>query len=67
MQNQFGNDQLVMHNDPTDCFKSLTFLKENNISPSAILQNLLYHFFKDLRKYLFYLLIEIIVVMCKTS
>ena len=32
MQNQFEKYQLVMHNGPTDCFKSLAFLKESNIS-----------------------------------
>ena len=25
MQNQFENHKLVMHNDPTDCFKSVAF------------------------------------------
>ena len=34
MQNQCENDQLVVHNDPTDCLKGLAFLKENNISHS---------------------------------
>lgn len=29
MQNQFENHQLVIHNDPIDCFKSWAFLKEN--------------------------------------
>ena len=32
MQNQFEKYQLVMHNGPTDCFKSLALLKESNIS-----------------------------------
>ena len=36
MQHQFENYQLVMHNDPIDRFKSLTFLKDNNISLSIL-------------------------------
>ena len=39
MQNQFQNHQLVMHNDPIDCFKSLAFLKENNISHPILQYN----------------------------
>ena len=51
-----------------DCFKSLGFLKENNMLHSILqynskhyLQNLLYNFFKDLR------FIEVIILMSKTS
>ena len=33
------NHQLVMYNDPTDCFKSLAFLKENNTSHSILQYN----------------------------
>ena len=36
MQNQFENHQVVMHNHPNDRFKSLVFLKENNILPSIL-------------------------------
>ena len=39
MQNQFENHQLVMHNHPNDCFKSLAFLKENNILHSILQYN----------------------------
>ena len=39
MQNQFENHQLVMHNHPNDCFKSLAFLKENNILHSILHYN----------------------------
>ena len=39
MQNRFENHQLVMHNDPVDRFKSLAFLKENNISHSLLPYN----------------------------
>ena len=39
MQNQFENDQLVMHNDPIDCYNRLPFLKENNISHSILQYN----------------------------
>ena len=39
MQNQCENHQLVMHNDPTDCFKGVAFLKENNISHSILQYN----------------------------
>ena len=39
MKNQFENYQLVMHNDPADCFKSLAFLKENDISHSLLQYN----------------------------
>ena len=39
MQNQFENHQLVMHNDPTGCFKSLEFLKGNDISHSILQYN----------------------------
>ena len=31
MQNNIENHQLVIHNDPTDCFKTLSFLRENHI------------------------------------
>ena len=71
IQNQFGNRQLVMHNDPKHCFKSLAFLKENNISHSILQYNstLFAEFIVKLLqgKYLFYLLIEVIILMSKTS
>ena len=38
-QNQFEKYQLLMHNDPTDCFKSLAFLKENNIADCILQYN----------------------------
>ena len=66
MQNQFGNQDLVLQNDRIDCFKRLTVLKENIIPHPYFyitvhyLKNLLYQFFKDLRAYLFYLLAEVI-------
>lgn len=34
MENPFENHQLVMYNDSIDCYKSLAFLKEKNISSS---------------------------------
>ena len=82
MQNQFENHQFVMHNDQIDRFKSLVFLKENNILVflkennislsilqynSTLFAEFIVHFFKDWRKYLFYLLIEETVLMSKTS
>ena len=66
MQNQFGNQDLVLQNDRIDCFKRLTVLKENIIPHPYFyitvhyLKNLSYQFFKDLRAYLFYLLAEVI-------
>ena len=39
MENQFENHYLVMHNDHTGCFKSLAFLKENNIWHSILQYN----------------------------
>ena len=73
MQNQFENHQLVMHNDPSDCFKSLTFLKENNISHSilqfnsALFAEFIVQLVQGFEKYLLYLLIEVIMLMPKTS
>ena len=39
MQNQFQNHKIVMHNDPIDCFKSLAFSKENDISHPILQYN----------------------------
>ena len=40
MQNQFENHYLMMHNDHTACFKSLTFKKKNNTSYSILQYNM---------------------------
>ena len=77
MQNQSENHQLLMHNVPIDRFKSLeVFLncfKKNNI-PHFIRQyngKLFAEFFIQLiqgfRKYLFYFLVEVMILISNTS
>lgn len=39
MQNQFGNQDLVIQNDRIDCFKRLMLLKENIIPRPILLYN----------------------------
>ena len=71
MQNQCENDQLVMHNDPNDCFKGLAFLKENDISHSILQYNttLFAEFIVQLQGFekVSILLIEVTVLMPQTS
>ena len=39
IQNQFEDHKLMIHNDPTVCFKSLAFSKENNTSHTILQYN----------------------------
>ena len=72
MENRFENHQLVMHNDRSDLFKNLAFLKESNVSHSILPYNsiLFAEFIVSLLQgfeKVSVLLIEIIILMTKTS
>ena len=72
MENRFENHQLVMHNDRSDLFKNLAFLKESNVSHSIQPYNsiLFAEFIVSLLQgfeKVSILLIEIIILMTKTS
>ena len=72
MENRFENHQLVMHNDRSDRFKNLAFLKESNVSHSILPYNsiLFAEFIVSLLQgfeKVSILLIEIIILMTKTS
>ena len=72
MENRFENHQLVMHNDRSDLFKNLAFLKESNVSHSILPYNsiLFAEFIVSLLpgfEKVSVLLIEIIILMTKTS
>ena len=72
MENRFENHQVVMHNDRSDRFKNLAFLKESNVSHSILPYNsiLFAEFIVSLLQgfeKVSVLLIEIIILMTKTS